>query len=147
MKVAYAGPDRAGALAALHAAAFDASWPEAEIAALLRGLGGMAFEVEGGFILVRVLPHEAEVLTLAVAPEARRRGAGRALVRAGVAAAEAAGAEAVFLEVAEDNAPALALYGGEGFVEAGRRRGYYPRRGGSAADALLLRRVLPSQTP
>ena len=147
MKVCSAGPERAGEMAALHAAAFESPWGEAEIAALLRGPGGMAFAADGGFILIRVAADEAEVLTLAVAPEARRRGAGRALVREGVAAARAAGAEAMFLEVASDNAAALALYAGEGFAEVGRRRGYYARGRGQAADALVLRRALPSPTP
>ncbi len=143
MKAASAGRDRAGALAALHAQAFETGWSEDEIAGLLGAPGGAAFEVEGGFILLRVLPEEAEVLTLAVAPEARRRGAGRALVRAGVAAAEAAGAEVVFLEVAADNTAARALYGGEGFEEVGRRKSYYARPGG-AVDAVVLRRALNS---
>jgi ribosomal-protein-alanine N-acetyltransferase len=81
-------------------------------------------------------------LTLAVAPEARRRGLGRALLDAGLAAAAASGAEAMFLEVAADNAAALALYAGAGFDRVGLRRGYYPRVAGSAADALTLRRAL-----
>lgn len=147
MTVAYAGPERAAALAGLHARAFETPWPEAAIVELLRGLGGMAFEVEGGFVLLRVLAPEAEVLTLAVAPEARRRGLGRALLRAATAAAETAGARAVLLEVAEDNPAGLGLYAGEGFVEVGRRRGYYLRAGGAAADALVLRRALNSPAP
>ncbi len=147
MKVERVGPDQAGALARLHAAAFDPAWPEAEMAELLRGAGSMALALEAGFILIRVLPPEAEVITLAVAPEARRRGMGRALLRAALDAAEAAGAEAIFLEVAADNQPALALYAGEGFGEVGRRRGYYPRPCGAGADALLLRRTLPSPSP
>jgi len=146
VKVVVAGPDRAAALAALHAQAFGAPWTEAEIAALLRGPGGAALEVDGGFILLRVAAGEAEVLTLAVRPGARRRGVGRALVRAGLQAAERAGAEAMFLEVAADNGAALALYAGEGFAEVGRRRGYYARPG-EAADALVLRRALPSTNP
>ncbi len=91
-----------------------------------------------GFILARAVAGEAEVLTLAVHPDARRQGAGLALVQAAAEVALATGAETLWLEVAEDNAAALALYAAAGFEEAGRRRGYYPRADGRA-DALTLR--------
>ena len=145
MTPACAGPERAEALSALHASAFDRPWSAQEIADLMRTLGVVAFEAPGGFILLRVLGEEAEVLTLAVEPAVRRRGVGRALLRAGLAAAETAAARAVFLEVGADNAPAVALYQAEGFEPAGARRGYYVRPGGAAEDALLLRR--PLNTP
>ena len=142
MKVEFAGTERAAALAAIHAEAFDAPWSEQALADLMRSLGVVAFEGEGGFVLVRVLADEAEILTLAVVPSARRRGLGRALVRAAVGAATAAGAQALFLEVAAGNTAAVALYEGEGFERAGTRRGYYARPGGQAEDALVLRRAL-----
>jgi len=65
-------------------------------------------------------------------------------VRTALAAAAAGGAKAVFLEVAADNAAALALYQEAGFETVGVRRGYYPRPGGGAADALNLRLALNS---
>ena len=46
-----------------------------------------------------------------------------------------------FLEVAEDNAAARALYRAAGWNETGRRRGYYPRPGG-ALDAITLAKPL-----
>ncbi len=72
---------------------------------------------------------EAEVLTLAVRPAARRRGIGRALVEAAATLAEASAA-AMFLEVAADNPGAVALYAQTGFEIVGRRPGYYGRAGG-----------------
>jgi [ribosomal protein S18]-alanine N-acetyltransferase len=128
-------PDR---LAELHASAFDTPWDAAALAALLAQSGVFAVERPDGFVLMRVVADEAEGLTLAVRPSARRRGLGRDLTGEGVAAARALGAERVFLEVAEDNAPARALYAGLGFVEAGRRRGYYAGADGGRRDALLL---------
>lgn len=128
----------AKALAGLHAEAFDAPWSEAAFADLL-GQTGVALQGENdGFILVRTVVDEAEILTLAVRPSARRRGLGARLVRAAADHAAASGATRMFLEVAEDNAPARALYDAQGFEAAGRRRGYYPRPDGPAADALLL---------
>jgi len=50
------------------------------------------------------------------------------------------GVRAVFLEVAEDNGSARALYRRAGFRDVGRREGYYPA--GKGAAALILRRDL-----
>lgn len=132
----------AGLLAAMHRSAFEDPWGADEIAALLDGPGGFALIAAGdtGFILCRAIGGEAEVLTLAVDPAARGRGIGRALVEAAAAIAVDKGAEAFFLEVAEDNAPALSLYRSSGFQWAGRRPRYY----GGVTDALVMRRRLNS---
>lgn len=130
--------DLAQGLADLHAEAFDAPW-SAEAFADLLGQAGVVLEGEtDGFILIRTVADEAEILTLAVRPAARRQGLGGRLV--GVASDRAAslGARRMFLEVAEDNAPARALYGSLGFQAAGRRPRYYPRADGPAVDALVL---------
>lgn len=81
------------------------------------------------------------MVTLATAPSHRRRGVGRALIRGAATAVGALGAQVLFLEVASDNAPALALYQSEGFATVGRRPAYYARPSG-AVDALVLRRAL-----
>ncbi len=91
-----------------------------------------------GFILCRVVADEAEILTLAVRSEARRRGLARALVDAANEAARLRGATRLFLEVAEDNTAAIELYRRSGFASVGRRRRYYPLPDGSAVDALVL---------
>jgi [ribosomal protein S18]-alanine N-acetyltransferase len=146
MRLRGAWAHEADALAAVHATAFGQGWSAAEIAALVDGPGGFALLVEDevplGFILCRALAGEAEILTLAVVPAARRRGLGRALVEAAAGAAALAGAEALFLEVAEDNPAALDLYRGARFAVVGARRGYYAREGGTAADAVVMRREL-----
>ena len=139
MSVRRAGPADFGALARLHAAAFDPAWSAGEIAAL----DAVALlEDDAGLVLVRTVAGEAEILTIGVRPEARGAGVGRRLLEAALAAALAEGAGAVFLEVAEDNPAARRLYAGLGFEEVGRRRGYYPRAGTPAVDALVLRRAL-----
>lgn len=141
-----AGPDDAGLLAGLHAQAFDAPWSEAEIAKLLANPTAFALVARnpapGGFVLAWAAGGDSEILTLAVAPSARRRGVGASLVAAAGVAALARGAATMHLEVAETNHAARALYAKLGYVEAGRRGAYYP--GAEAAvDALVLRRDLP----
>lgn len=144
------GPEAAPLLAALHAAAFPPaeSWGPDAIALLLDLPGAFARCAVApggeaspqGFVLARVAADEAEILTLAVPPAARRRGIGAALLRAAAAEAEARGAAALFLEVSAANAAARALYATAGFVEVGRRRRYYA----DGADALVLRLSLLS---
>ena len=141
-----AQPGSAADLASVHATSFDHPWSAADIAELLAGPGGFGLAVRDAgdiraFILVRAIAGEAEILTLAVAPAARRRGVASALVEGAVLAAQAAGAEAMFLEVAADNTAAIALYVGAGFARVGARPGYYPRETG-AIDALVMRRDL-----
>jgi len=97
-----------------------------------------------GFILVRAVAGEAEILTLAVAPAFRRQGAARALVEAVAVEASRRGARTLFLEVAEDNPAAIALYESTEFEAVGLRRGYYARKDARPADALVLRRRLNS---
>ena len=143
-----ADPD-AEAMAALHALSFAASWSAGEMRELMRGPGGYGLVIEApagralaGFILCRMLAGEAEVLTLAVDPTERGRGLGGVLLRAALDLAATAGGEAMFLEVAADNAPAIALYRRAGFEPVGQRRGYYARQDGPAVDALVYRRDL-----
>ncbi|MES2833604.1 MAG: GNAT family N-acetyltransferase [Pseudomonadota bacterium] len=125
-------------LAEIHAQAFDAPWDAAAFRALLDQPGVIARAEPDGFILIRVVADEAEILTLAVHPAARRKGIAARLTADAAAAARSLGALRLFLEVAEDNAPARALYAALGFQPAGRRRGYYARKDGPAADALIL---------
>lgn len=143
----------AAALAAVHALSFAEPWDAAAIAEVLASPGAFGVLVRepknsavAGFALGRTMAGEAELLTLAVAPPARRKGLARALTAAVAGAAEASGATSLFLEVAHDNAPALALYAALGFGQVGRRPGYYSRADGPA-DALVLRRDLNSARP
>ena len=128
----------ARALAALHAEAFETPWSAQAFADLLDQAGVVPEGAEDGFILIRAVADEAEILTLAVRPSARRQGLGGRLVKAASRRAVELGASRMFLEVAEDNAPARGLYGALGFEAAGRRPRYYPRAEGPAVDALLL---------
>lgn len=86
-----------------------------------------------GFVGVKIVADEAHVMTLAVPPGSRRRGLGRALVRAALDDPVLAGVRRVHLEVRPSNAAARALYASFGFGETGRRKNYY-----GDEDALLM---------
>jgi len=94
-----------------------------------------------GFALSRLLMDEAELLLLAVEPDARGHGVGRALIERTVEIAVAKGAHRLLLEVRDGN-QALDLYRGAGFGEIGRRRDYYRGSDGTTRDALTLARPI-----
>ena len=140
--------------AELHGLAFEPfgerAWTRQEFAELLASPGARGALLDGdggamGFALWRVTLDEAELLTIAVHPAARRRGAGRALLEAAIAGAREAGAGVLLLEVGEDNPAARALYDSTGFSTVGRRPAYYRRKDNARADALVMRFVLASE--
>lgn len=151
MKIWRGNAGDAATLARLHAPVFSDAWPEEAFRSLIERDGVIvllasrsAAGAADGFILVRAVAGEGEVLTFCVAAEAQRAGLGRALIVAACDAARDHGAREMFLEVGEQNVAALALYRGHGFVEVGRRAAYY-HHGDDAADALVMRKVLNPQ--
>ncbi len=136
-----AGIPHAASLAAIHAASFSPpdAWGAEAMALQLALPGAFGFiDSAGGMVLARTAAGEAEILTLAVRPERRRRGTGRALLEAAMREAASRGAGEMFLEVALRNAGARALYLAVGFAEMGVRRRYYS----DGTDALVLRAPL-----
>lgn len=82
----------------------------------------------------------ADVMTIVVAPSARRAGLGRDLLAALLDRAGRGGAEHLLLEVRADNEPAIAMYRRAGFEVLTTRPGYYRAAdGGSAIDAWVMR--------
>lgn len=145
--VSQVGAAHAAVMAAIHTDGFDHPWSADTLVTLLGGPGVMAFiameaDEPLGFILSRVVVDEAEVLTIAVRAEFRRRGIGALLLRAAAEHAVSAGAERFFLEVAEGNMAARCLYSSLTFTEVGRRKAYYDLPGGRQ-DALVLVAPLP----
>jgi ribosomal-protein-alanine N-acetyltransferase len=126
-------------LARLHGACFEDAWSEATLAGLLASPGAFAFLADQGegFVLARAVAGEAEILSLGVLAAFRRKGIARRLLSAAAAEVRCRGAERLFLEVASDNAAALALYRRAGFAQVGRRTGYYHRPAGAVAAKVL----------
>lgn len=139
-------------LAEIHATSFRRGWSDAEFDALLLQPGVYAVIAEyrgrlgarkaAGFILYRVAGDEAEILTVAVAPEFRRRGAGKALLQDALRHLYRLGAQSIHLEVEDSNFAAIGLYRGVEFRESGRRPAYFVQNRETAGGALVMQRQL-----
>ncbi len=133
----------AAVIAAVHSASFQRGWGEDEFHRLIIDHTVVAHRATIGrtligFILSRMTAGEAEILSVAIAPSWRGRGFARPLLDLHLRRLAGLGGRTVFLEVGEQNSPACRLYRRAGFVEVGRRQGYYD----SGATALVLRRDL-----
>lgn len=129
-------------MADIHAASFDTGWDALEMSVhctkdLCLGLG----EPLSAFIICSVAADQAEILTLATRPEARRSGLGRMLLVETVTALRDKQVTELFLEVAEDNLAARELYKGAGFSAIGRRPGYYRRPQGRMAAITFSKKL------
>ena len=135
---------------------FGEAWTRSQCAGVLSGPGADlliaraadpsseandAAVVPIGFALLRTIIGEAELMLIAVAPEARRGGVARQLLLDCMATAQARGATRFLLEVRADN-PALSIYRAAGLVPVGRRADYYRGNDGSLRDALTLAKEL-----
>ncbi len=145
VKIREAGIADAESLALIHGECFPERWNAESLRSLLHRPGCFALLAGSeAFILVQLAGGEAEIQSLGTRCAARRGGFARALVISAAAESFRRGARAMFLEVADDNGAALALYRSIRFAEVGKRRGYYPRgKEKPGADALILRNSLP----
>ncbi|MEM7423649.1 MAG: GNAT family N-acetyltransferase [Pseudomonadota bacterium] len=142
------GDGAARALAAIRRAAtgpHQQVWTASAFLQWTQGPPGIVLadpECSRGYIILSVAAEEAEIIDLRVVPAERRRGLAASLLDAGAQIARKQGVHRLTLEVATDNAPALALYHGAGFQNAGRRPGYYRRADGGRVDAHILAKAL-----
>lgn len=137
------------ALVEIHAGGFRRGWSSDEFETLIADVTvtGLVLRRQSffgarrviGFVLTRVVAGEAEILSVAVEPGRRGQGHGRRLMEASIRNLYADRVPALFLEVDEDNAPAVTLYRKLGFIEVGRRKGYYADGGGKGGTALVLK--------
>ncbi len=124
-------------VANLHAQCFPhRPWGAAEFADLKKS-GCDIIASQNGFIVWRVVADEAEIITIGVAPDARRGGIAAAMLGLAEMDAKKNGATRMFLEVAADNTPARQLYDTSGYSVVGTRPKYY-----DGVDAILMRKDL-----
>lgn len=150
IEVRLVGLREAKLLTSLQGKCFATSWSEATIVELLSerdGFGLLAVDVGEtveplGFSLAHTTLDEAEIYAIGVISSARRRGVGRRLLAATNEHASRLGARVLFLEVAEGNVAARALYHNTGFRQVGRRPNYYRHPNGESEAALIMRRDL-----
>lgn len=132
-------------IAALHAASFHRGWSDEEVENLLLDPQVLVHSLRvggafAGFVMSRAAADEAEILSIAVARRCQGRGLARQMLDLHMRRLAALGVKALFLEVAENNGPAIALYRKAGFRDVAKRPNYYPLPNGATAAALVLRR-------
>lgn len=138
-------PEHLAQIAALEDACFSDPWPESILAHELQNplslwLCAMDGDTVAGYIGSQTVLGESDMMNLAVRPDYRRRGIGRALVLALCGALKKQMlASALTLEVRDSNAPAAALYASLGFEQIGLRKNYYQH---PKEDARILRKEL-----
>ncbi len=139
------GAEGAALYAALHADCFEEPWTEPAFRDLLVSpsvTGWVIAKDEGepcGLLLVQRAAQQAEILTIGIQPASRGQGLAGQLLRQALESLSQDAVTELFLDVAEDNIAARALYRAAGFEEFGRRPRYY-KRGDTRIDALNLRR-------
>lgn len=124
----------ASPMAQIHKESFFQGWPASDMEAHIHKdlCFGRGRPLEG-FIILRSSANQAEILTLAVAPQFRRQGLAREVLEIAETELIELGVETLFLEVAEDNEPAIAFYKNSQFSPIGRRPAYYRRAKGRVA--------------
>lgn len=124
-------------LAELHKQCFPHKPWGANDFAELKKSGCEIIASDNGFIVWRTVCDEAELITIGVAPTARRGGIAAAMLEIMAHELKKAGIKKIFLEVAATNTPARTLYEKNGFKSVGTRPKYY-----DGVDAILMARDL-----
>ena len=129
-------------VAALEAMCFSEPWSEKSVASELTNplsLWLVALEGESviGYVGSQTVMGWSDMMNVAVHPDHRRLGVGKALIEELIRQLREQGSENLTLEVRASNENAKALYAGLDFMEVGRRKNYYHN---PKEDALILRK-------
>ena len=142
------------ALSEIHQEGFSRGWSDGDLEKMLAGPGysclvarreGGGAKPPVGFVIIRSVLDEAEVITIAVSPNARRNGIARLLMAEAIRQLQGERVKTLFLEVASGNEAATQLYAKLGFEQISNRQGYYSSQengGLVSSNALVMRRDL-----
>lgn len=123
----------------IHTKCFSKAWDEREFADLLNLPTSRLWMNEKGLLFCSHVADEMEILTFGVVPEYRRQGEGLNLLNQMFQYAQEYKVQKIFLDVAENNLPAIKLYEKTGFHLLNKRKGYYQN---GKTDALIYVKVL-----
>ena len=136
-------------IADIHADSFTAIWSAEEIASLLsqnqvislivREPNNLQQRKISGFVICRKAADEAEILTIAVKSNQRRKGFGQMLIDELIRQLYRDGIKKLFLEVDDQSTGAVKLYEKIGFKRVGSRSQYYSPSGKNSGNALIMR--------
>ncbi|WP_208976240.1 ribosomal protein S18-alanine N-acetyltransferase [Polycladidibacter stylochi] len=139
-------------LSKIHQACFPHYWSTAELQSIYqqkgvfvliaRQSGAFIGKLTSGFVIIRSIAGEAEVLTIAVDPNYQGLGVGRKLMQQAMFRLYSERVETLFLEVDEVNQTAVSLYKRLGFKQVGERKGYYAASKGSGTALVMQCRLL-----
>jgi len=120
-------------IVALHGQCFpDHPWSENDFMELKKS-GCEIVASKNGFIVWRTVADQAEIITIGVAPDARRSGIAESMILLMEQELKKQSVVNVFLEVSEVNYPAKKLYEKLGFLVVGKRPKYY-----DGTDAIIM---------
>lgn len=136
--------DDLDAVMAVEAASYGFPWSRGNFADSLQAghLAEVLVDADGalvGYFVAMPGALEMHLLNLTVAPAWQGHGHGRALLERLETLARARGDETLWLEVRSGNARARRLYDQRGYLEQGRRRGYYPAAASRREDAVVMK--------
>ena len=124
-------------LVELHRQCFpDKPWSESDFMELKKS-GCEIVASDNGFIVWRVVADQAEIITIGVAPDARRSGIAESMILLMEQELKKQSIVNIFLEVSEVNYPAKKLYEKLGFTVVGKRPKYY-----DGIDAIIMSKAL-----
>ena len=132
-----------GKIAELEKVCFSDPWSveEFESSFSLPFFQGVLVEDEGKIVAYAcavVVFEDGDIANVAVSPQYRKQGLGKAMLVELEAQAKAKGCERLFLEVREFNSPAIGLYSGFGFEKISLRKHYYP----DGENAIVMQKTL-----
>ncbi len=130
-------------VAVLESLCFTSPWSAQSLELLTHDGIGVAYLLDDPADPTRVAAYggmlitvdEGQIINIATHPDHRRKGYAAAILRALLRHAKDAHLESVSLEVRVSNEAAIAMYRAAGFVEAGRRKGFYTK---PVEDALVM---------